>query len=150
MAAILRIVKTPEDQTIKATVNLMGKEAPPPATPMQSYMDRLVKLIPGEVVGIYMVGNGVIPSDQKIATVAWFIICFLLVIFVRAYATGDKANKIPPQWMAVFVSTVSFVIWAYNMPGLFQQYNLAIPFIGSLAVLLWTFLVPFFYQGSQA
>jgi hypothetical protein len=34
------------------------------------------------------------------------------------------------------------------MPGPFQVYHVAIPYLGSLAVLVWTFIVPFLYQGS--
>ncbi len=117
-------------------------------SPMQGYMERLVKLIPCEVVGLYLVGNGIIPPGTKIATVIWSIVCLLLVVLVRSKATGDKANNISPQWFAVGISSVSFVIWVYNMPGPFQAYGLAIPFAGSLAVLVWTFVVPYFYRGS--
>jgi len=117
-------------------------------SPMQGYMERLVKLIPCEVVGLYLVGNGMIPAETKIATVIWSIVCLLLVVLVRSQATGDKANNISPQWAAVGISSISFVIWVYNMPGPFQAYNLAIPFVGSLAVLVWTFVVPYFYKGS--
>ncbi len=117
-------------------------------SPMQWYMERLVKLIPCEVVGLYLVGNGMIPAETKIATVIWSIVCLLLVVLVRSQATGDKANNISPQWAAVGISSMSFVIWVYNMPGPFQAYNLAIPFVGSLAVLVWTFVVPYFYKGS--
>jgi hypothetical protein len=111
-------------------------------------MERLVKLIPAEVVGLYLVGQGIVPPDQKAALVVWSIVCLALVVLVRAKTTGDRVNSISPQWGAVAVSTVSFVIWVYNMPGPFQVYHLAVPYLGSLAVLVWTFIVPFLYQGS--
>jgi hypothetical protein len=117
-------------------------------TPIQSYMERLVKLIPAEVVGLYLVGQGIIPPDEKVALIVWSIVCLGLVILVRAHATGDHANNLSPQWIAVGVSAISFVIWVYNMPGPFQAYQAAVPYIGSLAVLVWTFIVPFLYTGS--
>jgi hypothetical protein len=111
-------------------------------------MERLVKLIPAEVVGLYLVGQGIIPPNEKVAIVVWSIVCLALVILVRAKVTGDRANNLSPQWIAVGVSAISFVIWVYTMPGPFQVYHVAIPYLGSLAVLVWTFIVPFLYQGS--
>jgi hypothetical protein len=144
MAAPLRITRPPRAKTARRK----GGAAQEKPTPIQSYMERLVKLIPAEVVGLYLVGQGIIPQNEKAAIIVWSIVCLGLVVLVRAKATGDRANAISPQWGAVAVSAISFVIWVYNMPGPFQVYQLAIPFIGSLAVLVWTFIVPFLYQGS--
>jgi hypothetical protein len=132
---------------VKAAIR-KGGTAREKQTPIQSYMERLVKLIPAEVVGLYLVGQGIIPPDQKIAIVVWSIVCLGLVVLVRAKTTGDRTNSISPQWGAIAVSTISFIIWVYTMPGPFQAYQLAIPYLGSLAVLVWTFVVPFLYQGS--
>ena len=132
---------------VKAAMRKGGTTREKP-TPIQSYMERLVKLIPAEVVGLYLVGQGIIPPAEKVAIVVWSIVCLALVILVRAKVTGDRANNLSPQWIAVGVSAISFVIWVYTMPGPFQVYHVAIPYLGSLAVLVWTFIVPFLYQGS--
>jgi hypothetical protein len=123
--------------------------SPAPATPLQGYWERLVKLIPAEIVGMYLIGVGVIPKGENVSLTVWAVICLALVVIVRAYGTGDTAVKLPPEWGTVFVSSVSFVIWVYNMPGPFQVYGIAVPYIGSLAVLVWTFVVPIFYKGSH-
>ncbi len=112
------------------------------------YLDRLVKLIPAEVVGLYLVGVGVIPAGQNVGMAAWAGICFLAVILVRALATRDPARNLGPQWVAVMVSAVAFAVWSYTMGGPFVAYHLYIGWIGALAVLLWTFVVPFFYKGD--
>jgi hypothetical protein len=144
MAAPLRISRP---VLVKAAPRKGGKVRERP-TPIQSYMERLVKLIPAEVVGLYLVGQGIIPPTERVAIVVWSIVCLGLVVLIRAKATGDRANNLSPQWIAVVVSTISFVIWVYNMPGPFQAFQVAIPYVGSLAVLVWTFIVPFLYQGS--
>ena len=142
MAAPLRILRPP---TVKAAF-APGKRNP--HKPLQDYTERLIKLIPAEVVSLYLVGIGVIPPHGRIAFVIWSAICLLLVVLARAYATGDPPNHVPPQWGAVVVSSISFVIWVYTIaPGPFQAYGLAIPYMGSLAVLVWTFVVPYFYRG---
>jgi hypothetical protein len=144
MAAPLRITRPP---VVKAAVR-KGGTAREKATPIQSYMERLVKLIPAEVVGLYLVGQGIIPPNEKVAIVVWSIVCLGLVVLVRAKTTGDRANSISPQWGAIAVSTISFIIWVYTMPGPCQAFHVAVPYLGSLAVLVWTFVVPFLYQGS--
>jgi hypothetical protein len=123
--------------------------------PLKSYMERLIKLIPGEVVGLYLVGAGVIPSGNRIALALWSVVGLVLVVVVRAYATADPPHHQGPQWVAVAVSTVSFVIWVYTMGGPFVGDgtaaggpNLWISWVGSLSVLVWTFIVPFFYKGD--
>src|SRR4030042_55069 len=144
MAAPVRITRPP---MVKAAIR-KGGTAREKQTPIQSYMERLGKLIPAEGVGLYLVGQGVIPPAEKIAIVVWSILCLGLGVLVRAKTTGDRANSISPQWGAIAVSAISFIIWVYTMPGPFQVYHVAVPFVGALAVLVWTFVVPFLYQVS--
>ena len=111
------------------------------------YLDRLVKLIPGEVVGLYLIGSGFIPKGQAIIQVIWSVICLLGVVALKAYGTTDPQKNEPPDWVHVGISSVSFVIWVYTLGGPFAAYSLAVPYIGSLLVLAWTFFVPIFYKG---
>ena len=111
------------------------------------YLDRLMRMVPAEVVGLYLVGSGFIPKAQASVLVVWTIICTIGVIVLRAYGTADPEKIKPPDWTHVAISTVAFVIWVYTLGGPFAAYNLAVPYIGSLLVLAWTFFVPIFYKG---
>ncbi|MCX6688899.1 MAG: hypothetical protein NTZ39_04290 [Methanoregula sp.] len=114
---------------------------------LDTYVDKLVKLIPAEIVAIYLVGLGQIPKDlppnQMIALPAWTFICFVLVIVTRIYYTKDPG--IFANGKIVCISAISFIIWAYSLGGPFQAYNLYIPWIGSLMILVWTFIAPKIY-----
>lgn len=123
-----------------------GVRKPGAGEDFKQYLDRLLKMIPAEVVGLYIVGNGFIPPDKAIGSVVWFVICLILVIIVRIYGTADGPGK-PPQPFPVLISAGAFVIWVYSLGGPFAKYNLHIPYIGSLAVLVWSFVIPVFYQG---
>ena len=112
----------------------------------KDYMGRLVKLIPSEVLSIYLIGQGVIPQGINIALAAWAVVCLLLVFLARAYATSDPSQHQKPQVGAILISVVSFVIWIYTMGGPFAAYNIWIPWLATLVVLVWTFLVPFLYR----
>ncbi len=111
------------------------------------YLDRLLKMIPAEVIGLYLVGSGLIPRDQPIVLTIWAFVCLAGVVAIRVYGTTDTARGLPPDWAHVAISTVAFVIWIYTLGGPFAAINWYVPYLGSLLVLAWTFFVPIFYKG---
>ena len=140
MSAPFRITQEPP-ATRKATAARSEGDVRP-------YLDRLLKMIPGEVIGLYLVGAGLIPPGQNIALAIWSLVCLAAVFVVRAYGTSDPAAGLSPQWTAVGISAVAFVIWVYSLGGPFAAYGVHVPYVGSLLVLAWTFFVPIFYKGD--
>ena len=114
----------------------------------REYLGRLLKMIPAEVLGVYMIGSGFIPAAERIASAVWAALCLILVFIVRIYGTADPAAGTRPQPVPVLIAAGAFVIWIYSQGGPFAQFGLHVPYIGSLAVLLWTFVVPIFYRGE--
>jgi len=137
---------------------------------LQEYADRLVRLIPAEVIALYTAVRGFfeIPKEspgaaqQAASSIAtspdstqiqlfldwWPFICLLLVIFVRAWGTrSDMTNWRTVQWLAVFVAAVSFFLWV-NVTGarFFGWQGLVQPLWAALGA-TWVFLVPYFYKG---
>jgi hypothetical protein len=115
----------------------------------KNYLSRLMKMIPSEVVGFYLVGSGIIPDNQHVGLLIFSIICLFGVIAIRRWGTADPENNLAPQWSAVAISTIAFVIWIYSLGGVFKFYGLHVPWIGSLLVMVWTFFIPIFYKGSK-
>ena len=114
-----------------------------------SYLDRLMKMIPAEVIALYLVGAGMIPEDQSVAVVVWAVICLIGVVMLKAYGTADAANHVPTDWAHTLICAGAFVLWVYIIGGPFAIYNLYVPWIGSLAVLVYTFFIPILYKGPQ-
>jgi len=133
---------------IRRSATGVKKVAKQPGEGFKDYLERLMKMIPGEVVGLYLIGSGLIPEDQYLGLLIWTIICLIGVLVVRAYGTADSEKNLPPQWIAVIISSIAFVIWIYSMGGVFKLYGFHVPYIGSLLVLAWTFFVPIFYKGD--
>jgi hypothetical protein len=125
--------------------------APAPDTSLNTYLDKLMKFIPADVVGLYLVGSGIIPDSQRGYLLVWGLFCLAAVVAERAYYTRDTSSSKPVQWGTVVVSTVAFVIWIYSLGGPFKAYlgNAYQPFVGSLLVLGWTFVVPMFYTPKD-
>ncbi len=119
-----------------------------PEQDLKDYLERLLKMIPAEVIGLYLVGSGLIPKDQPIGLMIWSIVCLFAVVIIRAVGTADPKQGIPTSWTQVLISSVAFVIWLYGMGGPFISYGIHVPYIGSLMVLAWSFFVPYIYRGA--
>ena len=113
-----------------------------------TYLSRLVKLIPAEVISLYLVGEGFIPPKERVILLAWTLVGIVAVVVVRSRTTSDTAANENVQWSAVAVSAVSYLIWVYSMGGVFALYGLHIAYVGSLLVLAWTFFMPYVYRGD--
>ena len=133
----------------RADVQVKVAAAQPAASEgFKEYLDRLMRMIPAEVVGLYLIGSGLIPIGHRLVLLIWTAICLIGVVVIRAFGTTDRQKNLPPQWGAVFISAAAFIIWIYSFGGVFALYDKHIPYIGSLLVLAWTFFVPIFYRGT--
>ena len=122
----------------------------PPATgdDAKYYLARLVKLIPSEVISLYMVGAGILDNSSASLYRVWILICLLAVIVVRTYGTSDTSTGKQPDLIHVAISFFSFVIWVYWLPSPGIPMGWHNPKIAALLVVIWTFFIPFFYKGE--
>ena len=130
------------------------KEIAAEQTDFGSYLDRLMKMVPTEVIGLYLVGSGLIPSGDSLVLTIWSLICLIGVIAMRVWGTTDAATNKPTDWTHVAISAVAFIIWLLTLGGgpfatggVFAAAREQAPYFGSLLVLAWTFFVPIFYKG---
>lgn len=115
----------------------------------QGYLDRLMRMIPAEVVGLYLVGAGMIDVKAALSLAVWTVICVIAVISVRAWGSRDPLASLKPgpDWTLVMISTGAFIIWIYNIGGVFTAYGVPNRPWSALLVLVWTFFIPIFYKG---
>lgn len=129
--------------------------------PAKAYLERLIKLVPAEVVALYLAGTAAIkatfphPENPPVFTLeeqyfwlGWTAFCLVAVVVVRAWATSSKPDGIAPEWRAVTIAAVSFVIWVYSLGDVFVPIGWWKPLLATLAVLGWTFAVPLFYRET--
>jgi hypothetical protein len=115
---------------------------------LKQYLDRLMRVIPGEVVGLYLIGSGFVPEGQTAGHIAWFAFCFAALIVIRVFGNADPARNQRAQPVPIVLSVVAFVIWVYTIGGPFRELGMDVPWIGSLLVLAWSFVIPYFYKGE--
>lgn len=117
---------------------------------LKDYLERLMKVIPSEVIGLYIIGGGLIPEGETLWLIGWFAFGLVAVLAIRTFGTADLAEGKPPQPVPVAIAVVAFAIWAYTLGGPFAALGLTVPWVGSLLVLMWSFVIPFFYKGPPA
>ena len=132
VSAALRIRRAPSGPTVGA-----------PAGPVDPWFTRLVKLVPAEAVAVYLAGR---PLAAHRYDGEWPVVCLALVVILRAWGTSSRSG---PQWASVAISGVSFVLWVYATGGRFLHWNVEVN-LASLAVLVWTTLVPVFWRGDAS
>ena len=117
--------------------------APDEPPPGDEYLQRLIKLVPSELLALYLTFKEIAATWLGI----WATICLALVVFARAMGTRKPGKG--PQWKAVAVASVSFVLWIYATDGNFLGLEPPpIPGLISVSVGVWTFIVPYFYKGD--
>lgn len=124
------------------------------------YISRLVKLVPAESIAAYPILMNA-TSDTMWTTIvtAWSLL--LVTALLRWHKSKHPVTR-KPQWTMVVIATVSFVIWVEAYGGSFGLHwalnsvyaELAAilqnesNYIITLALVLWTIIVPVFYTGD--
>jgi hypothetical protein len=155
MSAPLRIKRHPNE------IHL-GDDTPADASPLKEYVDRLVKLVPAEVLGVYLTGKSEIsqrfqatPSGTVLLSErnAWIILtafCLIAAFLVRMWATSDKRKGVPPDYGAVLIACGAFLVWVYSLGDVFSRvWNIWDPLAANFLVLGWTFLAPILYTSKN-
>lgn len=101
---------------VKAAVTSVagGARQPPPKGEIN--LDNILKLIPGEVVPIFITGVGIaVPAVHHWRGIVFWV-CFFLCGWLRATASKPAAATrlfSGVNWRLVFVSLVAFFLWAH-------------------------------------
>jgi hypothetical protein len=135
---------------LRITTPAGGKKAPGAGArdDFNSYLDRLVKMVPAEVVSLYLVGVGFIPKTDALVLAGWAALCLIGLLALRTYGTAERRTGKSPQWGAIAISSIAFIVWVYTLGGPFETFGVHIPYVGSLLVLAMTFFAPIFYKGE--
>lgn len=113
----------------------------------QQFSDKLVKFIPTEIVGAYMVLSGIIgfvplsaeTTADKTATLLIQIVFFVLLALTPVYLWRVSNVRYKTQ---LFISTVSFAVWVYTLGGPFSVWGIYDIKASSVVLILWSLIPP--------
>jgi hypothetical protein len=110
-----------------------------------SFLQVLLKLIPSEVIAVFVFVQGVLP---RVLT-PHLVVTILLVAITPLYLSRAMGVRSRIQ---LVVSTVSLVVWIYAMgagPLRFVHAPFYEPWHGAVALAVWTLVPPMFLAGQQ-
>jgi hypothetical protein len=113
-----------------------------------TYEARLFKLIPSEVVALYIFLDGVLraaPRNVPAQTIRWLVFALLLCgtwFYLERVANVSKKGQLA-------ASTVAFAVWVFSLGGPFVDYAWYSYVYGAIALPLYTFGVAI-GQGKSA
>ncbi len=120
---------------------------PREVNPSQSYADKVVKLVPTEIVGAYMVLAGTIgfssaataaPTDS-VPVVLIHVVFFLLLVLTPLYLW--RITRVT-NVVQLVVTTLAFVLWVYTLGGPFVFWGMYHPMIAAVSLTLWSLIIP--------
>lgn len=111
-----------------------------------NYRDRLLKLIPSEIVAAYVTLHGLImglESDYKY-NILWIVVGVLFVLtpfyLIRVSMVTKKGQ--------ILITSIGFLVWVFTTnPPIDKIWDIPSIFIGSLIFILYTLFIPLFYKG---
>jgi len=117
--------------------------------PAENYRDKLLKLIPSEIVAAYMVLMGII-STQNLNSARWWTLIISLVLLILTPFYLKRLERVTNNIQVAFCS-LSFIVWVYSIggEGPFAQWNAYNPGIASIVLILWTLIVPLFVSTRK-
>lgn len=122
---------------------------------ISAYTDRLLRLIPGDVVAAYLTVKGLYAGDDDPAAASviefWLPgIGLVLTLLLRVLGTPTRPFLWKEvQWPVVAISAVAFLVWVSVTQDRLWSIDIDPRHAAGLLV-LFTFLPPLVLRGSQA
>jgi hypothetical protein len=111
-----------------------------------SFIKALLKLIPSEIIAVFLFLQGVLPDRL----IPHLVISLLLIAITPLYLYTAMGVR---SWGQLVVSTLSMVVWIYALgqgPVRFLDAPLYEPWYGSVILAIWTLIPPMLlYRGKS-
>lgn len=123
----------------------------------QPFTNKLVKLVPTEIVGAYMVLAGMLGyayevtratqqmPDPELKAILIQVVFFILLALTPLYLW--RISRVSNLAQLV-VTTISYVVWVYTLGGPFVVWGIYHSVIGSVVLVLWSVTTPLLVSPS--
>jgi hypothetical protein len=119
-------------------------EPPASSTTYDTYYSRLVKLIPSEIIALYLALDGIASAMKQKEILLWIV--FGISIIGAWFYLGRMANV--SQVLQRLLTIFAFTIWVYVFGGPFALLPWYDPGYGKLILVVYTFFVPMLFKGE--
>jgi hypothetical protein len=136
-----QIVTKKELQTMKAAATrASGAEAAEPKLTGDTYLERVVKYVPAEVVTVFVFVKGLIEQQQNLneLKVIYWIVFFIFLVLTPLYSW--KVLHIT-KVSQLIISTGAFFVWVLAMGHPFTFLDWYNPIIGAVLLPIYTLVI---------
>jgi hypothetical protein len=111
------------------------------AATTKSYLEKVAKLVPSEVIIGFLTIVGFIPLIRFSSLQMWFLWgAFLLGLMLTPIYLNFQAEKGKPKKLHLGISTIAFMAWAYATSGEKMIPQLYDPAIGSIVLVVFSLI----------
>jgi hypothetical protein len=120
-----------------------------PNTQADDYADRLVKMIPAEIVSLYLFLHSYVSDNgtNKLNWLLWSILillCLLTPMYLKRIMNVVDGKQI-------FFTTLAFIFWVLTFGSPFNDFikdEKVLKMISTVLLAMYTFALPIFYKGQ--
>lgn len=119
----------------------------------QIYLDKLLKLIPSEIIAAYLfIQNLIANQPVVIGNTDYQIIVLWLVVVVFIIVTPVYLVNVQHVYKMnqIVISSIAFLIWTYSLGGPFRLEGWHNPQIAAILLVIWTLIAPIFIKTTPA
>jgi hypothetical protein len=133
-------------RTLRSRVTTAADVKADPTTKEDSYLAKVVRYIPGEIVAAYLAAYNALKAAEggiPFGTVLWIVAIALGVVtpFWTLYAANDPGK--PRPYFQAGAATVGFAVWVFAIPqGPFSSIGWYNPVYGFLVLIFSTLVIP--------
>ncbi|MHA2370973.1 MAG: hypothetical protein ACXADX_19330 [Candidatus Hodarchaeales archaeon] len=121
-----------------------------------SYLNSLLKLIPSELVAVYLAIQAILIGQDVEELIFWLVAVLFVVItpiWLFTYTDIPKDGVTLQEARQLIASTLAMGIWVFSLGGPFsfnEWYQDNAEWAVLVVLLLWTFLIAPLIQGTKA
>ena len=106
------------------------------------FSTRLIKLIPSEIIVVYVFIAGVIEANSLSSVALYWLIFIVLLIctplyLIRVTKNQEDSNDSIPVTQ-IILATIAFPVWIFSLGGPFAFYSWYNPAYGSILIAFYT------------
>jgi hypothetical protein len=110
-----------------------------PQNTAKEYLEKVAKLVPSEVLAVYLGLVGWVPAVKLAISKSWLYAgCFAICLVLTPIYLAKMSEKGKPKRMHLILSTIAFVVWAYSVSAASAIPNLYDPALAGMATLIFT------------
>ena len=121
------------------TKELIGISSDLESPALDSYYNKLVKLIPAEIIALFL-SLDTITKSANYKTLEWFIFAFC---FVGTYLYLQRVTKVTKK-NQIFISLGAYCVWVFAIGGPFAKLIWYDSIYAGVLMTCYTFLIPIF------